>query len=218
MPRVSSQYELTQKKRIIAGATQVFADHGYRLTTMDQICQALQLSKGAIYIYFKSKEELFIAVLQAIYQLRFEILSTAYQANDPAAIKFEKILDRLGSLMSHDDDVFIRLSLEGFLESAHIPGLQAIKADSYQRFYELLYGLLQEGQLAGEINPELNLSSTTVVLMAVSDGLMMHSLVPERGIDPDRVRQIVHETFSQILGYRPRTPPAIKGQGEEYKI
>jgi AcrR family transcriptional regulator len=206
MPRVSSQYEITQKKRIIDGATQVFADHGYRLTTMDQICQALKLSKGAIYIYFKSKEQLFISVLQAIYELRFAILSTAYQANDPSAIKFDKILDRLGSLMSHDDDVFIRLSLEGFLESGHIPGLQAIKADSYRRFYELLYGLLKEGQLAGEINPDLNLSSATIVLMAVSDGLMMHSLVPERGIDPDRVRQIVHETFSQILGYRPGKP------------
>ena len=203
MPRVSSEYEQAQKKRIIDGATQVFAEHGYCLTTMDQICQALQLSKGAIYIYFKSKEELFISALQAIYERRFAILSTAYQANDPIPRKFEKILDRLGSMMSHDDYVFIRLSLEGFLESEHIPSLQAIKSDSYQRFYELLYGLLQEGQLAGEINPDLNLSSVTVVLMAVSDGLMLHSLVQDRGIDPDRVRQIVRETFAQMLGSRP---------------
>jgi AcrR family transcriptional regulator len=200
MPRISSQYEQAQKKRIIDGATQVFADYGYRLTTMDQICQALQLSKGAIYAYFKNKEELFVSALQAIYERRFVILSTAYQANDPLAVKFEKILDRLGSLTSHDDDVFIRLSLEGFLESGRIPTLQTIKADSYQRFYELLYGLFQEGQRAGEINPDLNLPSVITVLMAVSDGLMMHSLVQNRGIDPDRVRQIVAETFSQILG------------------
>jgi len=203
MPRVSSEYEQAQKKRIIDGATQVFAEHGYCLTTMDQICQALQLSKGAIYIYFKSKEELFISALQAIYERRFAILSTAYQANDPIPRKFEKILDRLGSMMSHDDYVFIRLSLEGFLESEHIPSLQAIKSDSYKRFYELLYGLLQEGQLAGEINPDLNLSSVTAALIAVSDGLMLHSLVQDRGIDPDRVRQIVHETFAQMLGSRP---------------
>jgi hypothetical protein len=67
-----------------------------------------------------------------------------------------------GGLMSHDDDVFIRLSLEGFLESEHIPSLQVIKTESYQRFYELLYGLLQEGQLNGEINPKVNLSSVTL--------------------------------------------------------
>jgi len=44
---------------------------------MDQICQALQLSKGAIYVYLEYKEELFISALQAIYERRFAILSTA---------------------------------------------------------------------------------------------------------------------------------------------
>jgi AcrR family transcriptional regulator len=204
MPRVSPQYEQAQQKRIIDGAAQVFADYGYRLTTIDQISQALQLSKGAIYIYFRSKEELFISVLQAIYERRFAILSAAYQADDPIPVKFEKILDRLGGLMSHDDYVFIRLSLEGFLESDHIPRLQAIKTESYQRFYELLYGLFQEGQTAGEISPDLNLSSVTMILMAVSDGLMLHSLVQGRGIDPDQVRRIIHETFSQVFAHRTR--------------
>lgn len=202
MPRVSPQYEQAQQKRIIDGAAQVFAERGYRLTTIDQIGQALGLSKGAIYIYFKSKEELFVAVLQAIYERRFALLSTAYQADDPLPVKFEKILDRLGGLMGHDDDVFIRLSLEGFLESEHIPSLQAIKTASYQRFYALLYGLLQEGQRSGEINPDLNLASVVTVLMAVSDGLMLHSLVQGRGIEPERVRRIISETFSQVLGRR----------------
>jgi len=206
MPRVSPQYELSQQKRIIDGAAQIFADHGYMPTTIDQISQALQLSKGAIYIYFKSKEELFVSVLQSIYERRYKILSTAYQVDDPILVKFEKILDRLGSLVNHDDYVFIRLWLEGFLESEHIPSLQMIKTDSHQRFYELLHGLLQEGQLSGEINPDVNLSSVTDALMAVSDGLMLHSLVQGWGIDPDRVRRIIHDTFSQTLGIGQRHP------------
>ncbi len=203
MPRTSIEYEQAQQKRIVEGAARVFAENGYRLTTIDQIAQALQLSKGAVYIYFKSKEELYVAALAAIYERRFTILSTAYSENDRILVRFEKILDRLASLVDHDDYVYLRLSLEGFLESDRIPSLQVIKAESYKRFYELLHGLLQEGQLSGEINSDLNISSVTTVLMAVSDGLMMHSLVRGRGIDPDRVRQIVHETFSQVLGNHP---------------
>ena len=205
MPRVTPQYEQSQQKRIIDGAAQIFAERGYGLTTIDQIGQSLQLSKGAIYIYFKSKEDLFVAVLQSIYERRFTLLSTAYQLDDPISVKFDKILDRLGSLVNHDDYVFIRLWLEGFLESEHIPSLQKIKTDSHQNFYNLLYGLLQEGQLNGEINPEINLSSVTAALMAVSDGLMLHSLVQGWGIDPDRVRRIIHETFSQMLGSGPKS-------------
>ena len=204
MPRVTAQYEQSQQKRIIDGAAQIFAERGYGLTTIDQISQSLQLSKGAIYIYFKSKEGLFVAVLQSIYERRFTFLSTAYQIDDSISVKFDKILDRLGSLVNRDDYVFIRLWLEGFLESEHIPSLQKIKTVSLQHFYELLYALLQEGQHSGEINPKIDLSSMTDALMAVSDGLMLHSLVQGWGIDPDRVRRIIHETFSQMLGSSPK--------------
>ena len=200
MPRVSAQYEQDQQNRIIDGAARVFAERGYRQTTMDQIAQSLQLSKGALYLYFKSKDELYVSVLQSIYERRFELLSGSYQAQDPILVKFDKILERLGSLMGQEDYVFIRLSLEGFLESEHIPGLQAIKTDSHQRFHDLLYALLREGQLKGVINPELNLPSLIDVLMAVTDGLMMHSLVQGWGLDPQRVRHILRDTFYQMLG------------------
>jgi len=36
MPRVSEEYEQTQKSRIITGAAQVFAERGYEQTTIDQ--------------------------------------------------------------------------------------------------------------------------------------------------------------------------------------
>jgi hypothetical protein len=81
--------------------------------------------------------------------------------------------------------------------------LQAIKTDSHQHFYDLLYGLLREGQLSGEINPDLNLDSLVAALMAVTDGLMLHSLVRGWGVDPQRVRRIIHETFSPLLTHRP---------------
>lgn len=196
MPRISPQYEQAQEKRIIAGAAQVFADCGYRQTTIDQISQALQLSKGAIYIYFKSKEDLFVSVLQSIYEQRFNLLSTAFQPEDPIRVKFEKISDRLCGLVSREDRVFVRLWIEGFLESEHIPRLEAIKTDSRRHFQQLLTGLLQEGQRAGEVDPNLDVSNAVDAIIAVTDGLMLHSLIQSWGIDPDRVREILHDPFS----------------------
>lgn len=196
MPRISPQYEQAQEKRIIDGAAQVFADRGYRQTTIDQISQALQLSKGAIYIYFKSKENLFVSVLRAIYQERFNLLSTAFQPDDPVRVKFEKIIDRLCALVSHENHIFVRLWIEGFLESEHIPGLEAIKTDTRRNFQQLLIGLLREGQRAGEVDPNLDVSSAVDAIMAVSDGLMLHSLIPGWGIDPDRFRKILRDTLS----------------------
>jgi AcrR family transcriptional regulator len=199
MPKVSQQYEHAQRERIVGGATRAFARNGYAATTVDQIARGLGLSKGSIYTYFGSKEDLFVAALQSIYDSRFEALATAFAADDPVEEKFRKILEKLADFVSPREDAFARLSLAGFLESSRIPRLLEIKTASYRRFGDLVRRLLREGQQAGKVRPDLNIPSVTVVLLAVSDGLMLHSLVPGRGIRPKQVRGVLHETFLPML-------------------
>ncbi len=202
MPRVSPDYEQTQKKRIIEGSAKVFAEYGYRQTTMDQICQALKISKGAVYIYFKNKEELFTSTMDYIFHKRYELLSGAFEETDPLKVKFEKMLNCLGNLVSRDNKyAYTRLSVEGFIESDRIPGLESIKADSYNRFYKLLHDLITQGQAVEQINPKPDISSMIVVIMATMDGLMMHSLVQGRELDPERIQKVVIEMFSHKLNF-----------------
>jgi AcrR family transcriptional regulator len=51
------------RKRIIEASRAVFARYGYRKTSMDEIALALAMGKSSLYYYFKSKEEIFIAVI-----------------------------------------------------------------------------------------------------------------------------------------------------------
>jgi len=203
MPRISLEYEQTQKKRIIEGAAKVFAEYGYRQTTMDQICQTLKISKGAVYIYFKNKEDLFVSTMDFIFQKRYELLLSSYEQTDLLPVKFEKIFNRLGNLVSSEDNhAYARLSVEGFLESDRIPRLKLVKTDSYNRFYKLLHDLLTQGQKEEQTNPKVDISSMIVVMMATLDGLMMHSLVQGRELDPERIKKVALETYSQILNFR----------------
>ena len=50
-----------RKEEILDAAAKMFAQHGYRNTDVEYIAQAIQISKGTIYRYFPSKEELFLA-------------------------------------------------------------------------------------------------------------------------------------------------------------
>ena len=206
MPKVSRQYEQAQRQRIVGGATRAFARDVYAAATIDRIGRELGLSKGSIYTYFASKEDLFVASLQSIYDSRFEALATAFAADDPIEEKFSKILEKLADIVSPRDDVFARLSLAGFLESSRIPRLLEIKTASHRRFGDLVHRLLREGQQAGKVRPDLNIPSVTVVLLAVSDGLMLHSLVPGRGIRPKQVQRVLHETFLPMLVAAPPAP------------
>jgi AcrR family transcriptional regulator len=199
MPKVSPEYERTQKTRIIEGAAKVFAEYGYRQTTIDQVVRSLGISKGAIYIYFKNKEELFISTLDYIYEKRYSLLSGAYVKTDSLATRFQKLWDRIESLAGSDDFyIFTRLSVEGFLESDRIPGVQLVKENSYKRIYALLYDLLIKSQAMEQSSSELDVSNEIIVMMATFDGLAMHSLVGGRKLGMKEIQKAVFEMFPTI--------------------
>jgi len=64
MPRVVPEYKEKAKNRIIQQATSLFIEKGYKKTTMTEIAAKLGVSKGAIYQYFNSKEELLFETLK----------------------------------------------------------------------------------------------------------------------------------------------------------
>lgn len=61
MPRVTVEHEQEVRGRIVEAALRVFGDRGFHRATMQDIVRESGLSIGAIYTYFKSKDELFLA-------------------------------------------------------------------------------------------------------------------------------------------------------------
>ena len=51
------------RKKIIITSAQIFSRYGFKKTTMDEIAGALKMGKSSVYYYFKSKEEIFEAVV-----------------------------------------------------------------------------------------------------------------------------------------------------------
>ncbi|MFO7938560.1 MAG: TetR/AcrR family transcriptional regulator [Bacteroidales bacterium] len=54
-----------QRAKIIEISGKIFASHGFKKTTMDEIAKAADMGKSSLYYYFKSKEEVFVAVIKA---------------------------------------------------------------------------------------------------------------------------------------------------------
>jgi AcrR family transcriptional regulator len=52
-----------RKNDILEAAKTVFFERGFQAATMDQIAEAAELSKGSLYLYFPSKEELYVSIL-----------------------------------------------------------------------------------------------------------------------------------------------------------
>jgi TetR/AcrR family transcriptional regulator, transcriptional repressor of aconitase len=63
-PRISEQAKQARRDQILSGARNAFAEHGYEGATVAKLEQACGLSRGAIFNYYASKDELFYALAQ----------------------------------------------------------------------------------------------------------------------------------------------------------
>ena len=124
------------KKKIIQVATKKFAKNGYQKTSLNEIIQSAQVSKGALLHHFHTKEDLFFVVFSENVDLSFKKIFELISS--PNFHLFEKRENLYGDLKEYYDLIvadtkeFERLWLEGILESANNSKLRQmmIKKDS----------------------------------------------------------------------------------------
>ena len=88
MPRVSAAHEQEVRERIVSAAIRVFTERGYGATIQDVVRDS-GLSVGAIYTYFKSKEELFLACCEMMTSGSLETLGHMIAGKSTTAERLE---------------------------------------------------------------------------------------------------------------------------------
>ena len=80
------------REEVLAAAEKIFTERDYHEVQMDDVARASDVGKGTLYRYFRSKRELYLAVMfEGIGRLRGEI-ETVAEADDPPARKLERIV------------------------------------------------------------------------------------------------------------------------------
>src|SRR5215218_4633149 len=100
-PKVTSQYKTEAREKIVDAAIIAFSIQGYDRTRMDDIAETAKLSKGTLYLYFKSKEELFYAISENSIKELKEQLSKLFSKKEDLVHDAEKFYDKYRNLI-HD--------------------------------------------------------------------------------------------------------------------
>lgn len=105
-----NKYPEQTQERIVEASVKLFIEKGYEQTTIQDILDALNLSKGGLYHHFKSKEEILEAVKQKRAQYAADMLHDLIQNTEAkdAKEKLQKILYKLGtSTETHTFDTIL---------------------------------------------------------------------------------------------------------------
>ena len=83
MPRTTDSDGTPVPQRLLAAATRLFAEQGYDRTSVQEIVEAAGVTKGALYHYFGSKDDLLHEVYARVLRIQQERLDAVAGADEP---------------------------------------------------------------------------------------------------------------------------------------
>src|SRR5207245_2022892 len=167
MPKVVPEYKEEAKSRILDAANRVFAEKGYHEATMDDIAKRLGVSKGAIYLYFSSKEDLFEAMVKTAPQAFKEILYSSFGDEADPVQSATQFFDKMLKLSASNPG----LSFEILSEASRNPTLKRILKQNHAEYEEVLTSFLAEGQKRRFVGDSLDIRPLANALIALWNGL-----------------------------------------------
>lgn len=88
-----SKKQENRREQILLAAIDTVKEHGFETTTMDEIAERAELSKGTLYFYFKDKSALFRAIRKKSVQALNEEFLKIIQQDEPGAVLVQKMAD-----------------------------------------------------------------------------------------------------------------------------
>jgi AcrR family transcriptional regulator len=146
---------LARREAILASAQGLFFTKGFIATTMDEIAHRAELSKGTLYLYFTSKEELYTRVMSEGLNILFDRLKEVFERD----LTPDHLIRRLGEVYYHyylDYREYSRIFF--FLEhrdvSKRLPReLIQENVDKGKHFFSLLEEVIRQGIKGGIFAP-----------------------------------------------------------------
>jgi AcrR family transcriptional regulator len=204
MPKVLPQYLETKRSEILDAAAACFTRGGFHQSTMQDICTEAGLSPGAVYRYFRSKEEIIEAMCERNLVEDAETVRTAVDT-DSAEEAFAE-LTRI-FLLGVEDHESCALCLQLLAEA---PRNQVI-LESVRRgrvaVREVLTEFVSKGQARGEFNPSLDPAAVAQVMCSLYMGLILQ-LQAEPDIDLMSYARVVRSLFDGTFAGQPQTASA----------
>ncbi|HOP04187.1 MAG TPA: TetR/AcrR family transcriptional regulator, partial [Tenuifilaceae bacterium] len=149
------------RNMIICKATEVFAKFGFKKTTVDDIAQALRKGKSSIYYYFKSKDEIFEAVVdKEADELRTKIIEVLHSSLN----SMQKLREVIKLRLKLVSDMVNYYALLKNNDLSNITFAEKLRSKFDEEEVRIVKGILQEGIDTGVFKvKDTELSSIAII-------------------------------------------------------
>lgn len=167
----------------MASAINLFSSRGYNAASVDDICADAGISKGAFYHHFKTKQELFLALLDGW----LKTIDNAIEASKDKTVPetFMQITEAFPYIFATANEG-LPMFLEFWLQASRDEKIWQASVKPYRRYHKYFTDLIKKGVDEGsfvEVNPEL----TSRMIISTAMGLLLQSLMDPKGAKWEKV-------------------------------
>jgi len=180
------------RERILAAAVALFAEQGFDGTSVQQVVDRAQVTKGALYHYFDSKDDLLYEIYHGLLQIQLtgldDILSRGLARPDAVRAIIAHLIETTAA-RAPETAVFTR-EMHRLTPARR----KAMRADR-RRYHETFRALIADGQAAGDF--AATASAETVTLMVF--GMINQLPTWYRPTGPKTATQLADEVTTFVL-------------------
>jgi AcrR family transcriptional regulator len=204
MPKISDQQRQARRDQILAATWRCFARKGIHATSMEEIIRETNLSAGAVYLYFKSKDELiFAAISSYIADLRGLLMPILMTQKPLPPLAF--IYEISSAIAKHTRRADVDLNvviLMCWSEAQSNKDVQALVTGFHAKYREALVDIIRQWQKRKDLRSGGNPEDLAKALLAFFLGFIAQSALLG-GLDPETVTRGMDGVLGNLKTVKP---------------
>ena len=179
MPKVTEEHRLARRAQIVAAARTCVIEEGFHKTTMADVIRESGLSAGAVYGYFKSKEEIVGAIaedaLSTVDELFGKILATDEPLTPLAAL--EATIDHVVEIAQRPGGDVTRVAVQAWAEALRNDSILEIARGKYCRLRDHFLEIARRAQADGTVDADVDPEHVAQVMFSMIPGFVLQRLL-----------------------------------------
>ncbi|XVU24822.1 TetR/AcrR family transcriptional regulator [Actinoplanes sp. CA-054009] len=193
MPRVSEEHLNARRQQILEAARTCFVTKGLHNTSMQDLIKEAGLSVGAVYRYFKSKDEIIAAIAETITGDILQQINATAGRRLSLADSLEAILEVIEVQLAPGGH--LPIAFQVWAEASIDPAIAAIAHDRYTTLRQAFQALIENAVESGELPANTDVEAVTSAYYSLVPGYALQRMLtggPDRKTYLRGVRELIN--------------------------
>jgi AcrR family transcriptional regulator len=175
VPRVSEDHLIARREQILAAARTCFLNKGLHNTSMQDLIKEAGLSVGAVYRYFKSKNDIINAIAVNVAGGLQQHIEAVADLRLPLGDSLDRVLEGLDAQLGPDGN--LRIALQVWGEATLDPAIGAIVRERYEGLRRSVRRLVVQAVESGELAAGTDVDAVAGVLYGLIPGFALQRVL-----------------------------------------